>query len=56
MSQTFNERFYTEIEQMKAYLLMEKLRMIQFSFTDGWKFKLSISQREYKKLKRDQSC
>ena len=48
---TFNEKFDTEIEDMKYYLEKEGLKMIQFKFTDGWNFRLSIPQKDWNKLK-----
>lgn len=48
--QTFDEKFSKEIDQMKSYLVNSKLREIGLNFTDGWNFKLSISQKRLEKL------
>lgn len=45
----FDEKFKSEIEQMKTYLATQNLRSIGLGFTDGWKFRLGISKKEWEK-------
>ena len=47
---SFDEKFMPVIKDMKKYLLDNHLRMISFTLTDGWRFKLNIPNKEYQKL------
>ena len=49
---TFDTLFAEDIEHMKTYLENIGLRMISFQNSDGWNFKLSISQKNLKKLNK----
>ena len=48
----FNEKYDKIINEMQDYLMSENLQMINFTYTNGWKFKLSISKRNYDKLNK----
>jgi len=50
MAKSFDEQFSKDIEKMKEYLLSNRLKMISFTFTDGWKFKMSLTQKDYDKI------
>jgi len=52
MRQTFDEKYQKTIEEMKIYLLKQKMRSIEFTFEDGFKFKLGISMKDFVKLSR----
>ena len=44
------------IEDMKKYLLQNHLRMISFTLTDGWRFKLNIPNKDYQQSLRKCNC
>ena len=46
---TFDEEFEEDIKRMKKYLISSHLRMIEFTFTDKWHFKLNIPEKEFQK-------
>ncbi len=50
MTKAFDEEFGKTIEKMKEHLLSNRMKMISFTFTDGFSFKLSISEKKYQKL------
>ncbi len=50
LMKSFDEKFMPVIKDMKKYLLDNHLRMISFTLTDGWRFKLNIPNKEYQKL------
>ena len=52
MKQTFDEKYQKIIEGMKKYLLEQKMRSIEFTFEDGFKFKLGIPMKDFVKLSR----
>ena len=56
MADSFDEIFDKDIERMKEYLLSDHLKMISFTFTDGWSFRLSIPQKKYQKLLDKRKC
>ncbi len=52
MTKTFDEEYSEIIEDMKRYLLRNGLRMISFTYTDGWSFKLSLPKKQHDKLRQ----
>lgn len=50
LTQTFDQKFKNEIEAMQDYLIRTHLRAIGFTFTNGWRFKMNIPQKDYQKL------
>ena len=52
MTEAFDQKYGKIIDEMKQYLLADNLRMINFTYTDGWRFKLNILNIEYQKALR----
>ena len=50
MTKAFDEEFGKVIERMKEHLLSNHLKMISFTFEDGFSFRLGIPQKKYQKL------
>jgi len=50
MTKAFDEEFGDVVEKMKEHLLSNHLKMISFTFTDGFSFRLGIPQKKYQKL------
>ena len=51
MTKSFDQKFDKVIEEMKEYLLSDGLKMISFTYVDGWRFKMNIPQKEFDKRK-----
>ena len=46
---TFDEEFEEIIGKMKKYLITNHLRMIEFTYTDKWHFKMNLPEKEFQK-------
>lgn len=45
--ETFEEKFDDVINEMQNYLISQKLSGIKMTYTNGWRFNLSIPKKEY---------
>ena len=50
MTKAFDEEFGEVIEKMKEYLLTNYLKMIEFTFTDKWHFKMNIPEKTFQRI------
>lgn len=46
---TFEDEFGETIKEMRAYLNKGNLNMINFTYPDGWTFKLSCPRKDWVK-------